>query len=60
MIESVGIVAKAGRDDCPALLERLLARLAGRNVRVSLDRVASRYVDREGGFDRQELPEEST
>jgi NAD+ kinase len=58
MIESVGIVAKAGRDDCPALLERLLARLAGRNVRVSLDRVASRYVDREGGFDRQELPEE--
>ena len=28
MIESVGIVAKPGQDDCPALLERLLARLA--------------------------------
>ena len=58
MIESVGIVAKPGRDDCPALLKKLLDQLAGRDIRVSLDKVASRYLDREGGFDRQELPEE--
>ena len=57
MIESVGIVAKPSRDDCPALLEKLLARLEARNLRVSLDRVAARYLDRQGGFDRQDLPE---
>ena len=57
MIESVGIVAKPSRDDCPALLAKLLARLEARNLRVSLDRVAARYLDRQGGFDRQDLPE---
>lgn len=57
MIESVGIVAKPGRDDCSTLLEELLDRLAVHDVRVSLDKVAAGYLGRSEGFDRQKLPE---
>ena len=57
MIESVGIVAKPGRGDCPALLQSLLDQLTTRGIRVSLDKAASHYLDREEGFDRQDLPE---
>ena len=57
MIESVGIVAKPGRDDCPVLLRKLLDQVVSRGIRVSLDKVSSHYLEQEEGFDRQKLPE---
>jgi NAD+ kinase len=56
-IRRVGIVAKPGRDDIPALVTQLLSWLDARGIKTECDLVASEYLGRAGGFDRDQMPD---
>ena len=57
MIRRVGVVSKPGRDDIPGLLRYLSDWCDRRGLKLAVDLVTARYMQRTDGLSRERLPE---
>ena len=56
-IRRVAIVSKPGRDDIHDLVTKLISWLDEKDIQAECDRITSRYLGRDDGFDRDRVPE---
>jgi NAD+ kinase len=57
MMRKIGIVSKPERADLPAIVRELTAWLKKNNVDYECDKVTANYLEREGGFARDQMPD---
>ena len=57
MMRKIGIVSKPDREDLPAIVQELTVWLESHGVGYECDQVTTRYLGREGGFARDQMPD---